>query len=133
MATDTTIDEEYDDVILQSTNNYPLCNLSNTCGVSDGEDNTITIGDGTVVHTILVSFENIRQNMVSYPYTTDISDDNYYVRTYSLPENKKIIMTTDMRTEDIIITTLHGDTPNGIKLVKTTNMSNPKDINVEYT
>jgi len=127
---ETNIGEGYDEIVLLSTNNYPLCALTDNCG-NNSELEEI-FGDAVVVHTVLVSYETIYQNMIPYPHTTDISDDDYYVRRYHLGEGREITLTTDMRIADVIISTLSGATPDGIKLIKTTTMTED-DIDVQYS
>jgi hypothetical protein len=71
------------------------------------------------------------KNIASFPYTIDISNDNIYVKRYALPDNKEIVVTTDMRNEQIITSTLSGDVPDGFPKIRKTYITND-DITVEY-
>jgi len=102
---------------LLTTNNYPLCDITNNCdGTEDIVSDPITDEDRVLV--LPATYDLIAQNILSFPKVIDTSIDNYYVTTYTLPGDKKIIKTVDMRTENKIINTLSGDVPNGVDLVK---------------
>jgi hypothetical protein len=130
MAT-SKLDSKFGNILLLSTNNYPLCSVMGRCDDNEEEDE---YGNTTkIVHVALVTFETILKNIVCFPNITDIDDDDYYVRKYSLPDDKEITLTVDMRVDDIITSTLSGDVPDGINLVKTVNMVNADRIDIKYT
>jgi len=60
-----------------------------------------------------------------------MSNDNYLITKFSLPDGKVIVLTTDMRDPNNIISTFSGDVPPNMPLVKTTHITST-DITVTY-
>jgi len=108
--------------MVQSLNNFPLNKSSNQstgsttpCGPCKPED----------------TYELYYKNLKSYPFTVDMSNDNYLITKFSLPDGKVIVLTTDMRDPNNIISTFSGDVPPNMPLVKTTHITST-DITVTY-
>jgi hypothetical protein len=112
--------EEYNKTITMGTGNNPLCVLASICTVDSGNydgtyENDPTVGpsDGeTNLLTRIISetFESIYKNLASLPSTDDWKTDDLIKKTFFLGDGKEIHVETDMRTQDIIITKLTGDT-----------------------
>jgi len=124
--------EKLNNLKLLATNNYPLCNLLDNC---NGDEDNITGDEITEnIKTVVLpaTYEIIAQNILSFPYIVDTSNDDYYVTKYLLPDDKVITKITDMRNENLIIFTLSGDVPNGVSLIKKIYIENNK-IRTEYS
>jgi len=85
--------------MVQSLNNFPLNKSSNQstgsttpCGPCKPED----------------TYELYYKNLKSYPFTVDMSNDNYLITKFSLPDGKVIVLTTDMRDPNNIISTFRS-------------------------
>lgn len=115
----------YISTILKGTNNYPLWQAFN--------DGNVPTDISTLCEPcqLELTYEMFYKNIASFPYTIDISNDNIYVKRYALPDNKEIVVTTDMRNEQIITSTLSGDVPDGFPKIRKTYITND-DITVEY-
>lgn len=115
----TSIIDNYNNDIIQSTNNFPLINLSTGTAISSS---------GQVKNLYEVYYKNLK----SYPYTIDISNENYFITVYTLPNDKTITLTTDMKDPNTIISTFSGDVPANMPLVKTVHIT-PTEITITYT
>ena len=120
MATDNElIVEKLNNLKLLATNNYPLCEILNVCDDTTTDDivgDETTVTDRTIVFP--ATYEIIAKNILNFPYTIDISDENYYVKTFTLSDTQSITQTIDMRNPDNIVSTLSGDVPEGVNLIK---------------
>ena len=152
---DNALNKEYVIRVIKTLNNFPLCNnnvvcddildsmvddvltTSDTIVTDTGTTTTTNTGNTTIINNITNvniedTYELIYKNIKSYPSITDVSDRRYFIKTFSLPDGGTIVLTTDMRTKGIIISTLSGDVPDNIPLTKTTTITNG-NIEVMYS
>ena len=135
----TVIDFNYKKTIIKSLNNFPLNhNLTNSdfnigTPVYPSTPTPITVPTPVVCEPCKPenTYELFYKNLKSYPSVIDTSNPNYFIKVFTLPDNKSITLTTDMSDPNLIISTFSGDIPPEIPKIKKTHIT-PTNITVEY-
>ena len=117
---------------VDSLNNYPL-------GTATSYTQPIITIVTPLIDSLLnrnfkITYESLYQNIASYPYTLDMVNKLYLVKTYTLPNGGVITQTTDMTVPNIITTTIDGNTGYTSPLVKTVTIATDKNsLNTVYS
>jgi len=111
----------YDNTVLNATNNYPLNQKVLTTPTPSTA--TQSVIDSSVLNTLSgVTYEQMYKNLASYKHTINMTDKKNITITYTTDINTVITVNTDMRTPGVIVSTISGDTPSGMALIKTTSI-----------
>ena len=122
--------------VTMSTNNYPLCKLTDDCQeftIPEEVDTTLIENPTLLSRQFKITFESIYENLASFRSETNTSDRRYLIRKDYLPDDKVITIITDMRTSGSIVTKITGDTGYDFTLVKTTTHVKGVKIDVVYS
>ena len=135
----TVIDFNYKKTIIKSLNNFPLNHNLNNSDFDIGTPVYPSVPAPVSIPTPVIcepcqpenTYELFYKNLKSYPSVIDTSNPNYFIKIFTLPNNKSITLTTDMSDPNLIISTFSGDIPTGIPKIKKTHIT-PTAITVEY-
>jgi len=129
----------YEYHILKSTNNYPLGDINDILppgyipgetndnwngvggsgGIVGGSGNN-GVGNTTIIYDVKDTYERVYKNLESLPHEINMANKKFIVTDYTHPDDSVTTVTTDMTTDYLIISTISGNVPDGIDLVKTT-------------
>ena len=127
--------DAYKKVNLAATNNFPLfrtISFDDIVNESDYINDQNDIDNNINNDLNAVRYEEVYENLASYPHEIDMTNPKYVITTYITGITSSITVTTDMLVKNIIRSTISGDTPTGIDLVKTSIITGSK-INVTYS
>ena len=132
-----TVTNIYNNTILNSTNNYPICYHTMTCDENNVPYIDPTIGPNlntfnSISRIVNITFEYIYKNTANYPHKLNISNKKYITKKFYLENNKVIDVIVDMLVKNVITTTISGDTGLNKTLVKTTVMNSDKTVDTVY-
>jgi len=117
---------------LMTTNNFTFCKDTN-CGV---EELPVTkpINNARLPARILsTTFESINKNLGSYSNTVDMTNKKIIRKTYSLPDDKEILVVSDLRDKNRMVKKITGATGYDFTLVRITIRKNGMLTNIYET
>ena len=123
----------FNNTALLTTNNYTLYQGT----LPNNPPPTITappVIDSSLLNDLTgISYEQVYQNLASYPHTIDSTNKKLVTTVYNTGPTTSITMTTDTRIPGTITSVMSGNTPTNIPLTKTTTMDASYNImNVTY-
>lgn len=113
------LENNFNTTINNDTNNLVLGDTNNTGTVDDNDPTQGPADEATHSSRLLsINFENIYQNIASYPYRSKYIDDFTYIKFYYKNDGIITVQTEMTQDEKKITTTISGDTGFDEKLIK---------------
>jgi len=134
-VTTDVISSAYNEKVLLTLSNFPLAVSSGTLPTTT--TTTTTVATNTVnpllSRSLAVTFESIYKNIASLPFKSDISNNKYLTRVYTLPDATTITVIIDMLTAGTIVTSISGNTGYTEILLKTVTYVKNVSIDCVYS